>query len=122
MASIHPNMASIHPNMASIHPNMASILPNMASTQSNTASILPHLTWHPSTRTWQVKEELAAMAPYGEWLGKHRTIIEPLAFDSEKEDAQPVDNEVQQMTAFGWSSEDLEMQARDPPLDTRDPA
>ena len=59
-----------------------------------------------------VKMDLASKAPYGEWLDKHRTLIPAMPFDTEVEAAVP-DNTIQQLTAFGWSLEDLEMQVGD---------
>ena len=61
----------------------------------------------------EVQTELASLAPYGEWLEKHRTVIEPSdAFTGEV--AGDADTDVvQMMTAFGWSAEDLDMQVAD---------
>lgn len=61
----------------------------------------------------EVKKELAAQAPYGEWMEKKATKISAM-HDFAVEASAPVpDNIVQQMTAFGWGSEDLEMQVGD---------
>ncbi len=60
----------------------------------------------------QVKQDLAALAPYGEWLAEKRAVVEPLPFDVEEAEEVPA-NLVQQLTAFGWSLEDLEMQVGD---------
>ena len=60
----------------------------------------------------EVKAANAAKAPYGEWLRKHRITVEPGPFGAEGADERDA-NTVQQMTAFGWSQEDLEMQVAD---------
>ena len=60
----------------------------------------------------EVKTGLAKKAPYGEWLRKHRTVVEPGPFGAEAGGELGV-NTVEQMTAFGWSMEDLEMQVAD---------
>jgi glutamate synthase (ferredoxin) len=59
-----------------------------------------------------VKKEMASQAPYSEWLGKHASKIPAMPDFSVEAAAKVPDNIVQQMTAFGWSSEDLEMQVR----------
>ena len=68
-------------------------------------------------RQWlEVKQDLASQAPYGEWLKKLRSRVERMPFDAEAAAAQgDVENQrdVTQMTAFGWSLEDLEMQVSD---------
>ena len=68
-------------------------------------------------RQWlEVKQDLASQAPYGEWLKKLRSRVERMPFDAEAGATQgDVENQrdVTQMTAFGWSLEDLEMQVSD---------
>ncbi|KAL3932174.1 MAG: hypothetical protein SGPRY_000812 [Prymnesium sp.] len=63
-------------------------------------------------QNFEIKQELAKEAPYGEWLEKHRSIIEPMPFDREME-GEVAPNVVQQLTAFGWSLEDVDMQVGD---------
>jgi len=60
----------------------------------------------------EVKMDLASKAPYGEWLAKSRTVVEAMPFTVEEEAAVP-ENVIEQLTAFGWSLEDLEMQVGD---------
>jgi len=60
----------------------------------------------------EVKRDLASKAPYAEWLKERRAIVEPLPFNVEEAEAVP-ENLMQQLTAFGWSLEDLEMQVGD---------
>merc|ERR1719379_896907 len=60
----------------------------------------------------EVKMDLASKAPYSEWLKKRRTIVEPQPFEAETEMEVPA-NIKQQLTAFGWSLEDVEMQVGD---------
>ena len=57
----------------------------------------------------EVKSANAAKATYGEWLRKHKIQIAPGDFGAEAA-GELGNSTVQQMTAFGWSSEDLEMQ------------
>jgi len=59
-----------------------------------------------------VKLGLARQAPYGEWLRKHRSVIKPMPFTEESNGEVPA-NVVQQLTAFGWSLEDVAMQVGD---------
>jgi len=60
----------------------------------------------------EVKMDLASKAPYSEWLEKRRTIVEPQSFEAETEMEVPA-NIKQQLTAFGWSLEDVDMQVGD---------
>ena len=57
----------------------------------------------------EVKSANAAKAPYGEWLRKHKIQIAPSDFGAEAA-GELGNSTVQQMTAFGWSLEDLDMQ------------
>ena len=59
-----------------------------------------------------VKLDLARKAPYGKWLAEGRTVVPSLDFDIECAEAVP-ENAIEQLTAFGWSLEDLEMQVGD---------
>ena len=59
----------------------------------------------------RIKQQLAAEAPYGEWLKKHATIVEKLSFSGSE--AATSNNLPQQLTAFGWSQEDIDMQIAD---------
>ena len=60
----------------------------------------------------EVKKGLAAEAPYSEWMAaKAKKVPYRDEFAVECE-AEVPPGLVQQMTAFGWTSEDLEMQAR----------
>ena len=60
----------------------------------------------------EVKSANAAKAPYGEWLRKHKIMVTPAAFTAEAA-GELGNSTVQQMTAFGWSLEDLDMQVAD---------
>merc|ERR1719454_1431597 len=62
--------------------------------------------------TMALKTANAAKAPYGEWLRKHRVTVSPQPFAKERA-GELGTSTVQQMTAFGWSREDLEMQVAD---------
>ena len=57
----------------------------------------------------EVKSANAAKAPYGAWLRKHKIQIAPADFGAETA-GELGNSTVQQMTAFGWSLEDLDMQ------------
>ena len=61
----------------------------------------------------EVKKELAKAAPYGEWLKAHRSVIEPDPEFSDEVSTDLAGDEIAQMTAFGWSAEDLQMQVLD---------
>jgi glutamate synthase (ferredoxin) len=60
----------------------------------------------------EVKLDLATQQPYGKWLSEHRVVIPHMDFDKEVASAVPSDMETQ-LTAFGWSLEDVEMQVGD---------
>ena len=67
-------------------------------------------------RQWlEVKQDLASQAPYGEWLKKLRSRVERPVRRRGGATQGDVENQrdVTQMTAFGWSLEDLEMQVSD---------
>ena len=58
-------------------------------------------------RNWDVKQEVAARYPYGEWLSKNRCTLARKAWFQE---AQLGDLELlQQQTAFGFTAEDFEL-------------
>jgi len=59
-----------------------------------------------------IKEKLALAAPYGEWMGKHAKTVSKMAFSAD-EAAADAEGIPQQLTVFGWSSEDLDMQIAD---------
>ena len=65
---------------------------------------------HHSSRV-QVKADLASKAPYGQWLAEHATVVDKRPFTSA--DTELPANMVTEFTAFGWSSEDLDMQIAD---------
>jgi glutamate synthase (ferredoxin) len=56
---------------------------------------------------WQVKERVAKLHPYGEWLGKYRQTLVPQAFESESQLDEPIALTYQ--TAFGYTFEDVDM-------------
>ena len=58
------------------------------------------------------RHDLARKAPYSEWLQERRTVVDLMPFDAEVEAETPADM-IAQLTAFGWSLEDLEMQVGD---------
>jgi len=60
----------------------------------------------------EVKTDLAQKVPYGEWLKEHRVVVPRMDFDAEVNAVTP-ENTIQQLTAFGWSLEDVEMQVGD---------
>ena len=58
-----------------------------------------------------MKADLASKAPYGQWLAEHATIVDKRPFTAADTDMPA--NMVTEFTAFGWSSEDLDMQIAD---------
>ena len=62
-------------------------------------------------RNWEVKAEVAARHPYGDWLSKHRRNLVPQPWNQER---QLGDLELlQQQTAFGFTAEDFELVIED---------
>lgn len=66
-----------------------------------------NLEHHQILKNWEIKEQVAREAPYGEWLRQGRKTIEVQTFP----DAPQMDNtEVfQKQSAFGYTAEDVEM-------------
>jgi glutamate synthase (ferredoxin) len=62
---------------------------------------------HEVLRNWQIKQRMAKLQPYGEWLKNNRRSLEPQAFAAAPEYSSSVC--LQQQTAFGYSAEDVEM-------------
>jgi len=62
-------------------------------------------------RNWEVKQEVAARHPYGQWLAEHRRSLASQAWTQER---QLGDLELlQQQTAFGFTAEDLDLVIED---------
>ena len=62
-------------------------------------------------RNWEVKAEVAARHPYGDWLAQHRRDLAPQPWTQER---QLGDLELlQQQTAFGFTAEDFELVIED---------
>ena len=62
-------------------------------------------------RNWEVKAEVAARHPYGDWLAQHRRNLVPQPWTQER---QLADLELlQQQTAFGFTAEDFELVIED---------
>ncbi|MDA0716809.1 MAG: glutamate synthase-related protein [Cyanobacteria bacterium] len=62
-------------------------------------------------RNWEVKAEVAARHPYGDWLAQHRRNLVPQPWSQER---QLGDFELlQQQTAFGFTAEDFELVIED---------
>ncbi|MCP9803922.1 glutamate synthase subunit alpha [Cyanobium sp. T1G-Tous] len=62
-------------------------------------------------RNWEVKAEVAARHPYGDWLAQHRRTLVPQPWTQER---QLGDLELlQQQTAFGFTAEDFELVIED---------
>ena len=62
-------------------------------------------------RNWEVKAEVAARHPYGDWLAQHRRNLIPQPWTQER---QLGDLELlQQQTAFGFTAEDFELVIED---------
>ena len=62
-------------------------------------------------RNWEVKAEVAARHPYGQWLAQHRRSLAPQPWTQER---QLADLELlQQQTAFGFTAEDFDLVIED---------
>ncbi len=62
-------------------------------------------------RNWEVKAEVAARHPYGDWLAQHRRNLAPQPWTQER---QLGDLELlQQQTAFGFTAEDFDLVIED---------
>jgi glutamate synthase (ferredoxin) len=60
---------------------------------------------------WDIKTRVAGARPYGQWLRDHQVVVPHLPFKNGRffEDVELI----RQQTAFGWSSEDVDMQLAD---------
>ncbi len=58
-------------------------------------------------RNWDVKQRVARANPYGEWVSKHRKTIDSQKFGNKN--LLTSEALLQQQTAFGYTSEDLEL-------------
>jgi glutamate synthase (ferredoxin) len=62
-------------------------------------------------RNWDVKQEVAARHPYGDWLAQHRRTLAPQPWSQER---QLGDLELlQKQTAFGFTAEDFDLVIED---------
>jgi len=62
---------------------------------------------HEVLRNWEIKQRIAAQHPYGEWLQENRRHLAAQSFaEATQFDAQAF---LQQQTAFGYGSEDVDM-------------
>jgi glutamate synthase (ferredoxin) len=62
---------------------------------------------HEVLRNWEIKQRVASERPYGEWLKVHRQELSPQPFAEEQTIAPEV--LLKQQTAFGYTTEDVEM-------------
>lgn len=66
---------------------------------------------HEILKNWEIKERIARSQPYGTWLAEHRAQLEPQSFEGQ---ARLEDNTLlQRQTAFGYTTEDVEMIIQD---------
>ncbi len=58
-------------------------------------------------KNWQIKQQIAAAKPYGEWVKEHRTFIGRLSLTTEQQlEAREI---LRLQTAFGYTAEDVDM-------------
>ncbi len=62
-------------------------------------------------KNWTIKQEIASLHPYGEWLQQHR--VELLGQDFGSELQMSEEELLRAQTAFGYSAEDVEMVVED---------
>ena len=58
-------------------------------------------------RNWEVKQRVAKANPYGEWVARHRVLVEPHKFGTEN--LLTSEELLRQQTAFGYTAEDVEL-------------
>ncbi len=62
---------------------------------------------HEILHNWDIKQRIAHLHPYGQWMQKHRTQIPRADFSQEPALTGP--DLLQQQTAFGYTAEDVDM-------------
>jgi glutamate synthase (ferredoxin) len=62
---------------------------------------------HEILKNWDIKQRVASLAPYGQWLRQHRVELQPQPFTDELQLETPA--LLRQQTAFGYTAEDVEM-------------
>ncbi len=62
---------------------------------------------HEILKNWDIKQRVASLAPYGQWLRQHRVELQPQPFIDELQFETPA--LLRQQTAFGYTAEDVEM-------------
>jgi glutamate synthase (ferredoxin) len=62
---------------------------------------------HTLSKNWELKQEIAAAHPYGEWLREHRQTLKEAEFQEKA--LYEGDALLQHQNAFGYTSEDVEM-------------
>lgn len=65
------------------------------------------LVTHKLQKNWELKQEIAAQHPYGEWLRQHRQTLKEAAY--EEQSLYAGDALLQHQNAFGYTAEDVEM-------------
>jgi glutamate synthase (ferredoxin) len=62
---------------------------------------------HEVLKNWEIKQRVAQLQPYGDWLRQHRVDLSPETFLAENQlDSQTL---IRQQMAFGYTTEDVEM-------------
>lgn len=73
---------------------------------------------HEILRNWEIKQRIASRHPYGEWL-QERQVLAPQAFpDATQLEAETL---LRQQTAFGYTTEDVEMIIEDMAAQGKEP-
>ncbi|MBI4779946.1 MAG: glutamate synthase subunit alpha [Oscillatoriophycideae cyanobacterium NC_groundwater_1537_Pr4_S-0.65um_50_18] len=62
---------------------------------------------HEVLKNWEIKQRVASARPYGQWLRDQRQTLEPQPYPEAAQ--MPADILLRQQTAFGYTTEDVEM-------------
>ncbi len=62
---------------------------------------------HEVLKNWEIKQRVASVRPYGQWLQDNRQTLEPQPYADAAQ--MPQDVLLRQQTAFGYTTEDVEM-------------
>jgi glutamate synthase (ferredoxin) len=82
-------------------------------------SIVVNLETHEVLHNWEVKQRVAQSLPYGAWLKQHGQTLAAQPFGSERQVAAEL--LIQQQSAFGYTSEDIEMIVNDMAENAKEP-
>ncbi len=74
---------------------------------------------HEVLKNWQIKQRVAQIHPYGQWLAQNRYTLQPQPFtEGQPREAQAL---LRAQTAFGYTAEDVEMVIQDMAAQGKEP-